>query len=74
MLSFNPESRHGGSYSNLKNNSWFENIDWDELYAKNDKKLRPVYVPERQMLPEAELVRLRDKNNGRNMQDFLRSF
>lgn len=44
----------------------------DELYAKNDKKLRPVYVPERQMLPEAELVRLRDKNNGRNMQDFLR--
>jgi hypothetical protein len=31
MLSFNPESRHEGSYSNLKNNSWFENIDWVPL-------------------------------------------
>lgn len=76
MLSPNPESRHGGSYSNLKNNSWFESIDWvatlltqDELYAKNERKVRPAFIPPKQMLPEEELVRLRDKNNGQSLQD-----
>ena len=28
MLSLNPEMRHNGSYSSLKNNSWFETINW----------------------------------------------
>lgn len=28
LLSPNPEFRHGGSYTNLRSNSWFETIDW----------------------------------------------
>ena len=28
MLSLNPQMRHNGSYNSLKNNSWFESINW----------------------------------------------
>ena len=28
MLNLNPEARYNGSYSNLKSNPWFENLNW----------------------------------------------
>lgn len=32
FLSLNPDNRHNGEFSRLKNNSWFENISWVLFY------------------------------------------
>jgi cGMP-dependent protein kinase len=31
FLSHNPEARLDGSFENIKSNSWFNSIDWDQL-------------------------------------------
>lgn len=32
MLSLNPEIRHNGSYNTLRNNSWFDSINWVHFF------------------------------------------
>jgi cGMP-dependent protein kinase len=37
LLSITPEARLGSSYSQLKANHYFDDLDWDRLYAKDLK-------------------------------------
>lgn len=42
LLNKNPAARICGGFSNLKNNSWFGNFNWDRLISR---QLRPPYSP-----------------------------
>ena len=68
LLSHNPNQRHGGSFTALRNNPWFENFNWKYLVEKNKTKLPPPFIP-----PNISSGKFKNlPNDSTNLESFIR--
>lgn len=58
LLSKNPDSRLGGSYSDLKKHLFFQGFDWHQLI---NKKMKPCFELPKEKLVNCEKLKIGSK-------------